>query len=231
MSRRIGLVFLSLAALTGVLVPGCKRSGGSEGSNVGGPGPQGCPPGQVWNGQACVANTAPPPTACPAGQSWNGQACVASTNPPPPPLPTGTSGPQATPLDASAAAVAGQGLDALAKQSAPGAKPVGGTLMAGQFQQGQILETTFNAQPGKCYTVVGSGLPNVQNLDLQIVASTPLPGFSSPILSVDQTNGPNAVAAPHPNCFKWAAPVAVPLKIVMTVSAGAGVAAAQLYEK
>ena len=218
MSPRIGLVLFSLAALTAVT--GCKRGSG-EGSNIGAPPPQSCPPGQAWNGQACVVQTAPPPTT----------TTTTTTTPPPPPIPTGTTGPTAAPLDATAAAAAGQGLDVLAKQSAPGAKPVNGTMMAGQFQQGQILETVFNAQPGKCYTVVGAGLPNVQNLDLQIVAQSPLPGFGSPILSTDQTTAPNAVAAPHPNCFKWAAPMAASLKVVMTVSAGSGPAVAQVYEK
>ena len=218
MSPRYGLVLLSLAALSGLV--GCKRGSG-EGSNVGGPQPQACPPGQAWNGQACVAQTAPPPT----------NTATTTTTPPPPPVPTGTTGPNAAPLDPASAGAAAQGLDALAKQSAPGAKAVSGTMMAGQFQQGQILETVFNAQPGKCYTVVGAGLPNVQNLDLQIVAQSPVPGFGSPVLSVDQTTGPNAVAAPHPNCFKWAAPLAAPLKVVMTVSAGSGIAAAQVYEK
>jgi hypothetical protein len=32
-------------------------------------------------------------------------------------------------------------------------------------------------------------------------------------------------------CFKWPMPVAGPMKIVVTVSQGSGVAAAQVYEK
>jgi hypothetical protein len=198
----------------------------------------GCKPSQSQ-----PSNVAPPPSQCPAGYVWNGAACVAqTTNPPPPPpdtpdagtttpIPTSNGGPSATPLDATAAAAASQALDLSAKQQAPGAKPVGGTLIAGQFQQGQTLEATFNAQPGKCYTVVGAGLPNVQNLDLQIVATVPLPGLGSPVLAVDQTTGPQAVVAPHPNCYKWALPMAAPLKVVMSVSSGSGIAAAQVYEK
>lgn len=209
---------LALSLCVSSTLVGCKKKGGEE-SNLGpGPAPQ-CPPGQVWNGQACVAQTAPPPTA------------TTSTAPPPPPVPTATGGPSATPLDAASAGAAAQALDVLAKQSAPGAKAVGGTMLAGNFQQGQILETTFNAQPRKCYSVVGAGLPNVQNLDLQLVAQTPLPGLGSPVLATDQTAAPNAVLAPHPNCWKWAFPMAAPLKVVMTVSAGSGIAAAQVYEK
>jgi len=104
-------------------------------------------------------------------------------------------------------------------------------MLAGNFQQGQTLEVTFNAQPGKCYTVVGSGLPTIQNLDLQLVVTSPLPGLGSPVLAVDQTTAPSAVVAAHPNCYKWALPMAAPLKVVMSVSAGSGIAAAQVYEK
>jgi len=208
-------ILLSLTTL--VAVAGCKNSQ-SEPTQVGPP-PAQCPAGSVWNGAACVAQTTPPP---PPTDTTN-----TNTNPPPP-NPTG--GP-ATPLDPTAAAAASQALDLSAKQQAPGAKAVGGTLVAGQFQQGQTLEVTFNAQPGKCYTVVGAGLPNVQNLDLQIVATAPLPGLGSPVLAVDQTTGPQAVVAPHPNCYKWALPMAAPLKVVMTVSSGSGMAAAQVYEK
>ena len=71
----------------------------------------------------------------------------------------------------------------------------------------------------------------MQNLDLQLVAQSPLPGFGSPVLATDQTTAPNAVAAPHPNCWKWPAPMPAPLKVVMIVSAGSGIAAAQVYEK
>ena len=38
-----------------------------------------------------------------------------------------------------------------------GSKPVGSAL-AGNFQQGQFLESQIQLQPGKCYTVVASGL-------------------------------------------------------------------------
>ncbi|MBK7580999.1 MAG: hypothetical protein IPI67_12400 [Myxococcales bacterium] len=216
MSRKVGLLLVSMSLLA---VTGCKKKGGEE-SNLGpGPGPQ-CPPGQSFNGQMCVAATPPPPTTNP------------TTNPPPPPIvPTATAGSPAAPLDAASSAAAAQAIDALAKQSAPGAKPVQGTLLAGNFQQGQTLETTFTAQPGRCYSVVGAGLPNVQNLDLQLVAQSPVPGFGSPVLATDQSSAPNAVLAPHPNCWKWAAPVQAPLKVVMIVSAGAGIAAAQVYEK
>lgn len=208
--RRLVLPFCAL-----ILVSACKKKGGEE-SNLGNVPPPSCTPGTTWNGQACVPTTSnpPPPT-------------TGSTTPPPPPGPAG----KATPLDAQSSAAATAGLGALAQQSAPGAKPVAGSLLAGNFQQGQTLDVVFSVQPGRCYTVVGAGLPNVQNLDLAFIAETPLPGFSSPVLATDQTVGPNATLAPQPNCWKWALPMAGTLKLVMTVSSGSGMAAAQVYEK
>jgi hypothetical protein len=200
--------------------------GRNSGENKLAPAPTaGCPPGQAWNGQMCVAETAPPPTGSTTTTPTTTTTGAGS------PIPTAASGPTATPLDATSASVATQALDLLAKQSAPGAHPVLGQALAGNFAQGQTLEATFQAEPGKCYTVVGAGLPNVQNLDVQIVAQTPIPGFGSPVLSTDQTQSPNAVAAAAPNCFKWALLVSAPLKLVMTVSAGQGTAAAQVYAK
>ncbi len=124
-----------------------------------------------------------------------------------------------------------QGLDLLAKSEAPGAKPVAGTALAGTFQQGQSLQADFQAQPGKCYTVVGSGAPTIQNLDVQIVTASPIPGFASPVLATDQTSSPTAVAGAKPNCFKWALMFPAPLRMVVSASAGQGIAAAQVYEK
>ena len=146
----------------------------------------------------------------------------------PPPLP-GPSGPAAVPLDPTAAAAATQLLAPLGAQQAPeGAKPIGG-LIAGQFQAGQVLERDVQMQPGRCYTVVGVGLPPVEDLDLQLV--TGVSGLPGPIIAEDKTDASNAVLGGKPNCFKWALPVAAPVKVVVTVAAGQGVAAAQVYEK
>lgn len=200
-------------------------------SNVG-PGPSTqCPANMAWNGQSCV------PVQCAPNQTWNGQACV-STQTPPSTGGAGGTGPgpgpspgKPTPLDPAGAQAAIQGLDLLAKDQAPGAKPVAGTALSGNFQQGQTLEADFQAQPGKCYTVVGAGLPPIQDLDVQIVTVSPIPGFGSPVLATDKTTGPNAVAGEKPNCFKWALMVPASLRVVVSVKSGQGVAAAQVYEK
>jgi hypothetical protein len=144
--------------------------------------------------------------------------------------PTAPSAPLATPLDPSMAAAVQPVLTQLASTKAPaGAKPIG-SLMAANFQAGQQLEAQVQMEPGKCYTVVGAALPPVTELDLKLVAVTPLAGMA-PVLAVDNTTGAQAVLGEKPNCFKWAWPIPAPVKVVVTVTGGQGLAAAQLFGK
>jgi hypothetical protein len=53
----------------------------------------------------------------------------------------------------------------------------------------------------------------------------------SAILAADQTSSPEAVVGAKPNCWKWAAPFAGPIKVILRVSAGQGLAAAKVYAK
>jgi hypothetical protein len=71
----------------------------------------------------------------------------------------------------------------------------------------------------------------VTNLDIELVPLMPVPGLASPVMAADQTTGPTAVVGAAPNCFKWALPVGGPMKVVVRVSAGSGIAAAQVFEK
>jgi len=145
--------------------------------------------------------------------------------------PTAPAGALATPIDPSLATAVQPILTQLAASKAPaGAKPIG-SLMAANFQTGQQLEAQVQMEPGKCYTVVGAGLPpTVTELDLKLVAVTPLAGMA-PILAVDNTTGVQAVLGEKPNCFKWAWPIPAPVKVVVTVTGGSGLAAAQLFGK
>jgi hypothetical protein len=141
---------------------------------------------------------------------------------------TTTTGPTAAALDPTAAQAATQLIAPLGAQNAPaGAKPLG-SAVAGNFQQGQSLESQFQMTPGKCYTVVGVGLPPVANLDLALVPVL-LPGMPAPTLAVDNTVGATSVIGSKNDCIK--AVLAAPVKLVMTVSQGSGVAAAQVFEK
>jgi hypothetical protein len=185
-----------------------------------------CPPGQYFDGQICQTQGAP--AAAPAAT-----AAPAPGAAPPPgapaPVVTAQAGPTATPLDPAAAAAATQAINLVAPQSAPGAKPVGSAI-AGQFQQGQSLEGQVQMQPNKCYTLIGVGLPPVQNLDIQLAPFVAMPGLPAMVLAADQTVGPNAVIGEKAACYK-SGPIAVPMKVIVTVSQGSGVAAVQVYEK
>lgn len=186
------------------------------------------------------AETPPPAPNCPPGQQWNGQYCAAQVALPPP-GPSGSAGgpgssntPPGTPaqrLPAEAATVIAPMLDGLASQhTVAGAKPVN-VLIAGQFTAGQVIEQPLQLQPGKCYTVVGASGPGIVNLDVRLIAASPVPGFPTPVFAQDQTNGPTAVLGGAPNCFHWAAPVSVSVNVVLSVSDGQGLAAARIYEK
>lgn len=191
--------------------------------------------------EGCGGHDPPPnnPTQCPPGYSFDGRGCVALAPPGPstpvpasdagvPPAEAGAPGKNAKPLDPAAASVATQLIGPAAQAAAPaGAKPMNIGL-AGEFSQGQTLETVIQLEAGKCYTIVGAGAPPIQNVDLQMVPVVPLPGVA-PIVAQDQTATPIAIVGEKPNCFKALFPGA--MKVVLTVSAGQGIAAAEAYVK
>lgn len=170
------------------------------------------------------------PAPGPAQPAPEAQPAPAPTGIPGLPLPPNApAGSPAQQLDASAGAAAQPILNQLAATEAPGAKPLGASVV-GMFQPGQQLETVLQLQPGKCYTVLAVGLPAVTEVDVQLVAQTPVPGMS-PVLAQDQTTGPQAVLGKAPNCYKWPFPIAGAVKVLTTVTAGQGIAAVQVYEK
>lgn len=178
----------------------------------------------------------PPPQQQPQpGQPVPGQptAQPAPTQPAPAPaLPGVVNAPAGSPaqaLDPSMGVAAQPILNQLATSEAPGAKPLGSSAV-GMFQPGQQLETLITMQPGKCYTAIAVGLPAVSEVNIQLVASTPVPGMN-PVLAQDQTTGPQAVLGKAPNCYKWALPLPGSAKVITSVAAGTGVAAVQVYEK
>jgi hypothetical protein len=208
------LLALGLAGCGGDDKPPASPAGGAQ-----------CPPGQYFDGQMCQTPGAPlagQPTATPTAT-----APPTATTPPVPPVATSAPGTPATPVDASAVVPL---LTPLIQQYAPGGKPVGAAI-AGNFQQGQTLEGQVQMNPGKCYTIIGVASPTVQNLDIELVPVMPIPGLASPVMAADQTTGPTAVVGASPNCFKWALQIGAPMKVVVRVSAGQGVAGAQVYEK
>lgn len=104
-----------------------------------------------------------------------------------------------------------------------------GQAFAGQFQEGQTLEQPLTLQPGKCYTVVAIGA-GIQELDAMIAAQ-PLPQLPATPLAQDNASGAQATVGGKGSCFRNAAPLAVPAKVIIKATRGAGSAVAQVYVK
>jgi hypothetical protein len=190
-----------------------------------------CPPGQYYDGRLCQTQGAAPAGTAPVATTPAPAPAPGPAVPGIPGVNTTTAGPTATPLDPTAAQAATQLITPLGAQHAPaGAKPVGSAI-AGNFQTGQSLEAQVQMNPGKCYTVVGVGLPPVANLDISLVPALPIPGLPAATMAADNSVGANAIVGDKPNCFKWAFPMSGMMKVIMTVSQGSGVAAAQVFEK
>jgi hypothetical protein len=146
---------------------------------------------------------------------------------PPAPAPT-ASGPAATAIDPNFAAVATGPLFVFAATEAPGMSKEG-PLVAGQFQQGQVLETPINLTPNKCYTVLAVGV-GVQEVDITLVLTTPIPNVN-PTLARDTGAGTQASLGGKGRCYTWQLPVAAQAKYVIMATKGAGIIAGQAYSK
>ena len=223
------LVLCGLVALSALSACG----GSDKESVVGQPGTTQCAPGQYFDGKICQSSTGTA-TPAPASTVPAGTAAPAATTPvglPGLPVATTSAGPAATPLDpATAQVVTALIAPIAATAAAPGAKAVGAAI-AGNFTQGQSLDQTVQMNPGKCYTIVGVGVPTIQNLDIQLVPSISIPGLPAAVVAADNSQGATAIVGQQPNCYKWALPMGGTMKVVVTVSAGQGMAAAQVFEK
>jgi hypothetical protein len=137
----------------------------------------------------------------------------------------------ATPIAPVMAAVATLPLQAMAQSDAPGMQADGGAF-AGNFQEGQTLEQVINLQAGKCYTVVAQGAGAVQEVHVQI-AVTPMQGMSQVMAQDGGTPGPIAVLGSKKNggCWTFMSPVGLPGKVLLKVTKGSGLAAAQVFVK
>lgn len=143
------------------------------------------------------------------------------------PAPSG-GGSMATAIDPNLAGAAMVPLQAYAVNEAPGMKAEGGPF-AGQFQAGQIMEQQIQLLSGKCYTVLAVGA-GVSEVNLQLVALTPIPGMS-PVLAQDSGTGTNASLGGRGNCYRWTLPMGINAKIVVSAVSGNGIVAGQLYVK
>ena len=177
---------------------------------------------------ACQASApAPQPSTAatpPSGTPVNpGSAHVSSFAP----LDAAPNNGTAQPIDPTLAGAAGAILDKVAGNLAPGASREGAP-MAATFAAGQTMEQVVQLATGRCYTVVAAG-PTVQAWDFSLIlVANPVP--VQPVLLHEAATGTPAAMAGNGNCFKWNWPP-VTARVVVQVTQGGGIAAAQLYGK
>lgn len=130
----------------------------------------------------------------------------------------------ATPVDYAMAAQAAPVMQYLASSHLKaGARPLGNPF-AGQFAEGQGLTKKVQLTAGKCYTIMGIGLPPVSNVDVYLIDPT-----SNVILLKDDTVGAQAVLGSREKCYMPSEAGSV--SVLLVVTKGQGVAAAQVFEK
>ena len=183
--------------------------------------------GGACGGKASAsASTVPTsdPNGVPTAPAPTGYPTAAPTAPTPL---TGT-GP-AIVIAPMAAAVVAPLLTQMGSVEAPGAQP-DGSPFAGQFAAGQTLEQVINIKGNGCYTIVGASV-GIQQLDIALVVQpTPL---MQPITVAQSTpSGPNTtLGGKTTGCWRNPTPLAGTGKVIIRATAGAGLAAAQVFSK
>jgi hypothetical protein len=233
---RASLVFTALAALAAcgskqdAQQPQAYQPGQPGAPGYAQPGQPGYPaqpgypqPGDPNYGQPASApyGTAPQPgTAYPPPAGQPGAA-------PAPGTPGAAPAPSA---DAATTAAVRLALQPRAASEAKGMKE-DGEAIGGMLQEGGTLTQEFNLMPGRCYTILGQGLPPVAELDLQLAAKPLVPTLPPAILAADNTSGPAANIGAGKNCYKNPFPVAAPVILTLKATKGSGPAGAQVYSK
>jgi len=132
--------------------------------------------------------------------------------------------------DAATAAAVRLALQPRAASEAKGMKEEGDAI-GGMLQEGGTLTQEFNLMPGRCYTILGQGLPPIAELDLQLAAKPLVATLPPAILAADQTSGPSASIGAGKNCYKNPFPVAAAVILTVKATKGSGPAGAQVYSK
>jgi hypothetical protein len=104
-----------------------------------------------------------------------------------------------------------------------------GSLLKLTLQQGQTSDGQFNLQPGKCYTLVGASMPGVIEVAIKVTMPSPL---QQQVLGQNDA-GPNPmpVVWGGGNCYRSPAPMAMPVRLEVTMKSGAGTIGIQPYAK
>jgi len=179
------------------------------------------PPGQYQQQQ-------PPPGAVGAPPPMGAPQPAAA----PMPTPAAAPAPGAPPgaADAATAAAVRLALTPRAATEAKGMKEDGAAI-GGMLQEGGELTQEFTLMPGRCYTILGQGLPPIAELDLSLAAKPLLPALPPAILAADQTTGPSSSIGAGKNCYKNPFPIAAPVILTLKATKGSGPAGAQVYSK
>lgn len=216
--NRLATLVVVLGAATSTVACGKKEQPAQAPMGMNQTAPGGIPGADPGTGTGAMGG---PNTGAPAGSAAPASAAPAGV--------TGT----AQIIDPGMAAVASAPLAGLAGTNAPGAVAEG-PIMAGNFATGQNLQYTFNMQPGKCYTVVGTSV-GITQLDASAAMVTPLPGLNAQFGAATGkagVAGSQVILGAKEKCLKLAlSPIAIPVKVTVTASKGAGLGAAQIYVK
>lgn len=132
--------------------------------------------------------------------------------------------PAAAPVDYAMAAQAAPVMQYFAASHLPAGSRPFGSPFAGQFQEGQGLIKKLQLTAGKCYTIVGMGLPPLTEVDIKLV--DPKDGR---IVLQDETTGPQAVLGSRDQCYL--AEQGGAFSVVLIATQGQGIAAAQVFQK
>jgi hypothetical protein len=120
------------------------------------------------------------------------------------------------------------GIQGSATQNAPGMQPAGSAVRL-NLQQGQTSEGQFTLEPGKCYTLIGASNPGVIETSIKVTMPAPL---QTQVLG-QNASGPNPmpVVWGSGNCYRSPAPIAMPVRLEVTMVMGAGQIGIQPYAK
>jgi hypothetical protein len=178
-------------------------------------------------GQPAYGQPAAPAYGQPAAPAYGQPAAPATAAPAAPaPAPAPASNPA---VDQAIAAGVAMALKPRAASEAKGMKEDGGPI-AGMLSEGGSIDRDLSLLPGKCYTILGTGMPPVTQVDLKLTLKVALPMLPPGVLAQSSTTGLNSSIGAGKNCYKTIGPVAIP--VVLSISGkGSGAVGAQVYVK
>jgi hypothetical protein len=102
-----------------------------------------------------------------------------------------------------------------------------GAMLAGTFQEGQVLEQPITIMPGRCYTFIAATTGGIGPQELESI----VPGLV-PMMGEQKSTAGKVVLGRGSGCIKLALiPIAVPSKWVIKATRGSGIVAGQAFSK